>query len=50
MKREKPAVAIQGIAASFHEAAAEEWFAKPGRTVERLTFHAFSKAGTRFHP
>lgn len=39
MKREKPAVAIQGIAASFHEAAAVKWFAKPIRTVECLTFH-----------
>ncbi len=39
MKRQKPAVAIQGIAASFHEAAAKTWFARPIRTVECLTFH-----------
>jgi len=36
---QKPAVAIQGIAASFHEAAAMKWFDAPIRTVECLTFH-----------
>jgi prephenate dehydratase len=38
-KRTKPTVAIQGIAASFHEAAATQWFDAPIRTVECLTFH-----------
>ncbi|MBI2215078.1 MAG: prephenate dehydratase [Acidobacteria bacterium] len=37
--RTKPRVAIQGIAASFHEAAAMNWFDVPIRTIECLTFH-----------
>ncbi|MFA6958785.1 MAG: prephenate dehydratase [Thermoanaerobaculia bacterium] len=44
MKRQKPAVAIQGVAASFHEAAATAWFATPIRTLECLTFHALCES------
>jgi prephenate dehydratase len=43
-KQTKPTVAIQGIAASFHEAAAMAWFAKPIRTLECLTFHALCES------
>lgn len=47
MKRQKPAVAIQGIAASFHEAAAMAWFDAPIRTVECLTFHELCESLAR---
>ena len=40
----KPRVAIQGIGASFHEAAARRWFDAPIRTVECLTFHALCES------
>ena len=44
MKRQNPRIAIQGIAASFHEAAAMACFAAPIRTVECLTFHELCDA------
>jgi prephenate dehydratase len=40
MKKKKLNVAIQGIAASFHELAAFTHFSEPIQTVECLTFHA----------
>jgi len=38
-KRKKLSVAIQGIAASFHEMAALNYFEEPIDTIECLTFH-----------
>jgi prephenate dehydratase len=44
MKSKKKRVAIQGIAASFHEVAAMTYFDEPIETVECLTFHALCEA------
>jgi prephenate dehydratase len=44
MKSRKKKVAIQGIAASFHEVAAMSYFQEPIETVECLTFHALCEA------
>jgi prephenate dehydratase len=44
MKSRKKKVAIQGIAASFHEVAAMAYFQEPIDTVECLTFHALCEA------
>jgi prephenate dehydratase len=38
-KKKKLSVAIQGIAASFHEVAALTYFTEPIETIECLTFH-----------
>lgn len=37
-------VAIQGIAASFHEVAAQSYFVQPIETIECLTFHSLCEA------
>jgi len=44
MKNRKKRVAIQGIAASFHEVAAMSYFQEPIETVECLTFHALCES------
>jgi prephenate dehydratase len=44
MKSRKKKVAIQGIAASFHEVAAMSYFQEPIETVECLTFHSLCEA------
>src|SRR5689334_25383895 len=44
MKNRKKKVAIQGIAASFHEVAAMSYFQEPIETVECLTFHALCES------
>ncbi|HEX5170721.1 MAG TPA: prephenate dehydratase [Cyclobacteriaceae bacterium] len=43
-KKKKTRVAIQGIAASFHEVAALTYFEEPIETVECLTFHRLCEA------
>ena len=44
MKQKKKKIAIQGIAASFHEVAALTYFDEPIESVECLTFHALCEA------
>lgn len=44
LSRNKQRVAIQGIAASFHELAAFTYFSGPVDTIECLTFHALCEA------
>jgi prephenate dehydratase len=44
MKSRKKRIAIQGIAASFHEVAAMTYFDEPIDTIECLTFHALCEA------
>jgi prephenate dehydratase len=44
MKQKKKKIAIQGIAASFHEVAALTYFNEPIEAVECLTFHALCEA------
>lgn len=43
-KKKKPTIAIQGIATSFHEVAAMQYFQKPIQTIECLTFHALCES------
>lgn len=43
-KTRKPRIAIQGIATSFHEVAAMNYFQVPIQTIECLTFHALCEA------
>lgn len=43
-KKKKPKIAIQGIATSFHEVAAMQYFHKPIQTIECLTFHALCES------
>jgi prephenate dehydratase len=43
-KKKKTRVAIQGIAASFHEVAAKTYFSESIETVECLTFHRLCEA------
>lgn len=43
-KTRKPRIAIQGIATSFHEVAAMNYFQEPIQTIECLTFHALCEA------
>lgn len=44
MKKKKLKVAIQGIATSFHEVAANTYFNEPIQTVECLSFHALCES------
>jgi len=44
MKQKKKKIAIQGIAASFHEVAALTYFDEPIESVECLTFHSLCEA------
>lgn len=43
-KKKKPKIAIQGIATSFHEVAAMQYFQEPIQTIECLTFHALCES------
>lgn len=43
-KKKKPKIAIQGIATSFHEVAAMQYFHKPIQTIECLTFHTLCES------
>ncbi len=43
-RKKKPTIAIQGIATSFHEVAAMQYFQKPIQTIECLTFHALCES------
>lgn len=43
-KKKRPTIAIQGIATSFHEVAAMQYFQKPIQTIECLTFHALCES------
>lgn len=43
-RKKKTRVAIQGIAASFHEVAALHFFKEPVQTIECLTFHSECEA------
>lgn len=44
MKKKKLRVAIQGIATSFHEVAAQSYFSEPVDTVECLSFHTLCES------
>lgn len=44
MKKKKHKIAIQGIATSFHEIAAQQYFGIGIQTVECLTFHALCES------
>lgn len=48
-KKRKIRVAIQGLAASFHEVAALTYFTEPIEIVECLTFHALCEALDKGH-
>lgn len=43
-KKKKLKIAIQGIATSFHEVAAQSYFQEPINTIECLTFHSLCES------